>query len=166
MTVAQLRQSAKRYGLRGYSRWNKARLVEELRKASLNKSLAENERNQTVAELREEAKRRGLRGYSKLRKAQLLSLLESTARLAAPVVTLDEQIRQAESDFARLEDAKVLARIMRDNNSGRPASIGDISHWRAIEAKAVQSLRDSTTCERTRRELANRYVSVTSGVQA
>lgn len=163
-TVRELRQLAADLKIVGRSKLTtKAKLIAAIERAQAKPAAT---KSPTVADLRVECRSRGLRGFSRYTKAQLESLLASTAKLAPKSQSLDEMVREAEADFATVESARALARIIRAGNNGQPAPVADVMHWRFIEARAIAHLRDTTPCERTRRELANRYVACVAGVQA
>lgn len=165
-TVKELRKIAADLKIAGRSKLTtKAKLIAAIKKTQA-RPVSAKPSAPTVASLREECRRRKLAGWSKLNKAGLESLLANTAKLAPKPQSLDEMVREAEADFATVESAKALARIIRAGNNGQPAPVADVMHWRFIEARAIAHLRDTTPCERTRRELANRYVACVSGVQA
>lgn len=163
-TVKELRQLAADLKIVGRSKLTtKAKLIAAIEKTQARPVAT---KGPTLREMQAEAKARGLRGFSRHTKAQLEKLLASTAKLAPKPQSLDEMVREAEADFATVESAKALARIIRAGNNGQPAPVADVMHWRFIEARAIAHLRDTTPCERTRRELANRYVACVAGVQA
>lgn len=158
MTVTQLRTVAREIGLRGYSRMKKAQLIAAIER---HKPAA---KTPTVASLKQICRDRKLAGWSRYTKAQLLSLVESTANLTSREPSVDEQVHAAISDVTTVDDAKILHRIMRANNSGQPAATADVMHWRRIEARAVKNLRESASTENQRKFWSNKYVSVSAGV--
>lgn len=156
MTVAQLREQAKSLGLKGYSRWRKAELIERIAKA---KPVA---KTPTLAELRNEARSRGLKKYSRLNKSQLIDLLANTARLATPKPTLDEQVIAAIAALpAELNDAKCLARYL----ANRPTP-SDVRTLANRELRAIMSLREAATSDAEWKCWTNRYIAISQGVQA
>jgi len=92
LTVAQLRELAKRKGCKGYSKMKKAELLEFVKNCESKKvkdsqkpsAPKESPRQLTVVQLRELAKRKGCKGYSKMKKAELLEFVKNCGRPKSP----------------------------------------------------------------------------------
>lgn len=157
-TVRELRQIAADLRIVGRSKLTtKAQLVAAIERAQARPIAI---KGPTVESLRQICRDRKLTGWSRYTKTQLLSLVESTANLAAKPANDDDVILHAMNDLpVHPADSITMARIL----TGR-ANQNDKRHWDMKRLTAIATLRDSAPCDRQRNKWANKYVSVSAGV--
>lgn len=140
VTVKELRARCKTAGIRGYSKMEKAELLDALAAAPKTESgepIPADSR--TVKELRAACKAAGHRGYSSLKRAELLSMLSHPApapsRAGETVEVLRRRCKEAGiAGYSRLKKAELQAALA--VHAHRQAASGGASPSLAVAASA------------------------------